>query len=241
MALQLNTTVADPSLRDLLDLVKREVFLEFNCHHIATVESFNSAAQTVVATINYTKTVFELNPLTNAYQATQVNYPTVIDCPVLFLGGGPACLTFPKAQGDQCLLLFNDRDMDNWFSGSATGPVASGRLHSFSDAIAVVGLYPKDSPIASFDTSRASLRHGQTMVGVGASLVKIANATTTLNTLLQSLVTQCENLATACAAITVSGVTSGGGVSGVPVNAATLAAVSTALTTLGTQIGGLLE
>ncbi len=244
MTLSVNSVPNDPSLSDLLDLLKKEIFLGLNSHHIGTIQSFNSTAQTVVATINYTKTFFQFNSVTQTYVPVQVNYPTLVDCPLVILGGGAAHVTFPVANGDECLLIFNDRDMDNWFQTGQFGPVATGRLHSFSDAIALVGIKSTPNALTSYDAVRAVLTNGNAKCGINPSNNKITLSNTsygTLNTLLQNILTQLENLCTACAAITVTGVTPGAGVSGVPANAAAITAISTQLSTYATQLGGLLE
>lgn len=163
----LNSVPNQPTLSDLLDLLKKEILLGLQSHHIGTIQSFNAALQTAVVTVNYTKTFFQLNKATNLYVATQVNYPTVIDCPCIVLGGGTAKLTFPITKGDECLLLFNDRDMDVWFkTGSASSPPATGRLHSFSDAVALVGLSSTPNIIKLYDATRALLTNGQASVGI---------------------------------------------------------------------------
>lgn len=239
--IKLNQIPNEPELKDLLDLHKKDIMLSLSSHHIATIQSFNAVNQTASATINYKKTFFERNPVTKVYAPVLVDYPQLIDCPVVVLGGGESSLTFPIAAGDECLVLFNDRDMDNWFQGASGGAVATSRLHSFSDAIILVGVNSLQNSLVAYDTVRAVLSNGNAMVGVGPSLIKIANNITTLNTLLQTLVTDIQTLITQTAAITVTGVTSGGGVSGPPVNAAAIAAVSSSLSTLATQISGLLE
>lgn len=242
--IQQNLNPSDPSLIDLLNLFKKDIFLSLNCHHIGTIQSFDPSQQTASVTINYTKTFFEFNPQTGVYDSVVQNYPVSGECPVICLGGGGGALTFPIAKGDECLVLFNDRDMGNWFQGGAGSPNGTARLHSFADAIVLVGLRSIANVLTNYDMTRVALRNasdGSTVVGVGETLIKIANSTTTLNTLLQSLVTSIENLVTATAAITVTGVVSGGAVSGPPSNAATITAIGNDLTTLAGQISGLLE
>jgi hypothetical protein len=185
----LNATTNEPSLSDLLSLLKKEIMLELNSHHVGTVQSFNSTAMTVVATVNYTKTFFERNSSTNQYVPVQVNYPIAIDCPVVVLGGG-----------NECLLLFNDRDIDNWFkTGSATSPVNSSRLHAFSDAIALVGVKSTPNVLSSYDTARAILTNGNAKVGFNLSNNKVTllNSSTSLGTALGNLLTALSSLATA--------------------------------------------
>ena len=243
-AIKLNAMPSDPGLTDALSLLKKDVMLNLNAHHIATIQSFDSVRQVATATINYKKTYFRLNKATGIYDPVLVDFPLLIDCPVISLGGGTAALTFPIQQGDECLVLFNDRDLDNWFQGSNSSGVATQRLHSFSDGIILVGLRSLAHVLPAYDMLRVVLRNGvggTTMVGVGAVLIKIANNTTTLNTLLQNLVINIQNLVAQTAAITVTGITTGGAVSGPPFNAVAIAAVAAQLTTTAGQIAGLLE
>jgi hypothetical protein len=172
----LNSIPVDPTLSDLMNLFKKDIFLSLNCHHLATIQSFNAAAQTVTATINYTKTFFILDQTTGLNVPTQVNYPLLQDVPAIILGGGNANLTFPIAQGDQCVVLFNDRSIDNWFQSGQVGPVATSRYHSFADGLALVGLRSLQNPIANYDATRAVLRNGATGVGVSATQIKLYNA-----------------------------------------------------------------
>lgn len=223
---KLNQVVADPSLKDLLDLLKKDIFLSLSAHHIAAVQSFDPVKQTVSATILYKKTFMKFNPVANIYEPLLVDYPILVDCPVIFLGGGTCSLTFPIAQGDECLILFNDRALDTWFQGGQSKALPSGRLHSFSDGIALVGLRSLAHSLPSVDANRAVLQNGTTMVGVGADKVKVANQTTTLNTLLQSLVTAIKAITTLNSDMTTGAVSS---------------ASQTTLTNIATQIGGLLE
>lgn len=250
-----NPLKSDPTLTDVLDQRKKEIFLSMNCHHVGTIQSFNPANQTAVVSINYKKTFAKLNPFAGVYNSVLVDYPLAIDCPVICLGGGDASLTFPIKKGDECLVLFNDRDLDNWFQGAGNGSLASSRLHSFSDGIALVGLRSLANVIDDYDGVRAVLVNDQAMVGVGPILVKIANNSTTLNTLLQTLVSNIETLVTnvealvaQTAAITVTAVSPGMGTSGPPANAAAIAAVGALLvatagqlTATGIEIAGLLE
>ncbi len=235
-----NLVPTDPQLQDLLDLVKRDIMISLACHHVGTIQNFDAAKQTAQVTINYKKTYFQRDSA-GLYQPVLVNYPMLIDCPVIFLGGGEASLTMPVAKGDECIVMFNDRDIDNWFSSGQVGPVATSRLHSLSDGIALVGVRSLQNVLTAFDTTRAVLQYGTTMVGVGSTLVKIANNQFTLNTLLQELIGEINDLITQTAAITVTGVTTGPGVSGVPANAAVIAAISTQLAATAQKIGELLE
>ena len=154
----INLIPTDPQLKDLLDYFKKALKLEFNCHHVATVTSFDSEKQTVNATINYQKTFLQM---TNGVQSTGlISYPLAVSCPVIILGGGGGGVTFPIAAGDECLLLFNDRDIDNWFNGSSNSPPATARLHAFTDAFALIGVHSLATSVASYSTDSVTFFYG---------------------------------------------------------------------------------
>jgi len=222
-----STAPTQPDLADVLNLFQKQILLGLNSHHVGTIQSFDPATQTAQISINYKKTIYAYDGKAQAIVSVLEDYAPLIDVPVLFLKGGLARLTLPVAQGDECLLLFNDRDIDNWWAGiQSNGQPATPRLHNFSDALAIVGFSSKPNVVQNFDTVRAALRNDQAQVAVGPSLVKVSNNLYTLNQLLQQLLTEVQ-------AITVP-VTSAPGVSGTPVNAAAIAATAT-------KIGQLLE
>lgn len=237
---QQNLIPNQPSFKDLLDLVKKNILLSLNAHHIGTVDSFDPTKQTASATVNYKKTFFEPNPVTGVYEPVLRDYPVLLDCPVIVLGGGAGALTFPIQKGDECLVLFNDRDLDNWLQGSSNSAVATPRLHSFSDGIILVGLRSYANSLEDYDTTRAVLRNDQALVGVGPEKVKIANDQFTLNGVLQELTTELQNLTNQLALLTVI-CAAPASPSSVPVNAAAITAIGTQINATATKIAGLLE
>jgi hypothetical protein len=244
--IQQNLVPSEPQLIDLLNLLKKDVMLNLNCHHIGKITLFNLLTQTASATINYQKTFFQFNQITGTYDSVTADYPMLMECPVVCLGGGTAALTFPISAGDECLVLFNDRDIDNWYAGSSNSPNATARLHNFSDGIILVGIRSLANSLVSYDMTRAVLRNGvggTTLVGVGDTLIKIANVTTSLNTLLQSMVSDIQSIVSALQTVPLIAVTgSPGGPSPInPVITGDLVSIASSLTTLGTEISGLLE
>ena len=160
MTEKMNQTIARPDLQDVLNLLKRDILLNLNSHHIGKIQSFDSTTQTAKATIVYKKVFSKRNALTGIYNNELIDYPILLDCPVIFLGGGLASLTFPITAGDECLVLFNDRDIDNWYKGgSGTGP-ATARLHSMADGLIIVGVRSLATALTGFDTDSVTLRYG---------------------------------------------------------------------------------
>lgn len=167
MSIQQNLIPNEPELKDLLSLFRKDLLLGLNCHAIATVQSFNPVNQTASATVNYKKTQFQRDT-EGTYVATTIDYPILLDCPVIFLGGSAGALTFPVTPGDECLVLFNDRDIDNWFKGSSGSAVATPRLHSFSDGVIIVGVRSTANSLQDFNSTEAELKYGTTKIKVGA-------------------------------------------------------------------------
>lgn len=186
------------SLSELLEQFKRDIFLTLNCHGVATVQSFQSNAGTgrppmIQGEMNYKRVIYTLE--NGVYQTRTADYAPLVDCPAIILGGGGANLTFPIEPGNEAMIFFNDRDIDNWLAGNSNGPVASLRAHSFTDAIALVGLYSSANPFAEYDMLRAVLQKGTAKVAVGNNdKVLIANGLQNLNTVLQSLITTLQGL-----------------------------------------------
>lgn len=246
--IQQNLTPNNPELRDLLDLFRKEIFLGLCCHHIGTIDSFDETQQTASVTINYKKTYFQFDQDSGVYAPVLVDYPVLAQCPVICLGGGDAALTFPIKKGDECLILFNDRDLDNWFSGSSSSSNATGRLHAFSDGLILVGVRSTPNVLTSYDTTRAVLRNGDdgsTMVGVGPSKIKISNSSQDLKSLLQMLCSDVKDLISAISTNAASFILVTGPPGGPsPLNPAvvtSLTMVSSSLDTLSSNLGDLLE
>jgi hypothetical protein len=184
------------TLKSVLDLFGRTLMIDFNCHAVATVKKFYPSNQTIDASINYTKTFLVPNPKASPtspepnYIQQIINYPPLAGIPIIVMGGGGSHLTFPISPGDECLVLFNDRDISNWLATGQTVQPASTSLHSFSDGIALIGLNSFVNSIENYDSDRALITNGNARVGINTVTNKcsIINDTSTLNNALQTLI-----------------------------------------------------
>jgi hypothetical protein len=158
-----------------------------NCHAVGRVESFNSAEQTCTVKISYTKTFYRKNE-DGTFEDKQVEYPLLLQCPLMMISGGVAGLTMPVKSGDDCLVLFNDRDIDNWFSGLKDGKLNSNRLHSLSDGMIFVGVRNLESAIPSYDAENPVLYNGDTKITVKSGKVLLENSSDSLGALMQELI-----------------------------------------------------
>jgi hypothetical protein len=151
------TSPIPPDLRSLLTDLKKEIFYGLNCHQVGVIESFNKGLQTATVQIQVLRNIGN----------TQVAYPLLTDCPVVFPSGGGAYLSFPVTKGDPCLVLFNDRDLDLWFTtGNVVGP-NSARAHSLSDGIVLVGIRNKATPPPTTDFGTVTLGFGASQIQIG--------------------------------------------------------------------------
>lgn len=139
-----------PDLDDLLDELKTEIFANLNCIQIGKIEKYTKGEQSVEVQIQVKRRINETDI---------ISYPLLVDCPLFVLQGGGAFLDFPIAVGDLCLIMFNDRDIDNWWTARNETEPNTLRKHSLSDGFALVGINPRDSAL-SLDGDKVRLDAG---------------------------------------------------------------------------------
>lgn len=173
--------VPPPDLRALLDAFRQEIFSSLNCHQWGIIQGFSQAKQTATVQL----AIQRLVPQDVGGQASYVakTYPLLVDVPVMIPSGGVGYVSFPIAAGDTCLVLFNDRDYDQFFATSNIGPPNSLRLHDLSDGLAIVGFRTAGNPIEGYDGGQTVLAWNATKVVLGPK-VGIGNDNTSLLTVL---------------------------------------------------------
>lgn len=181
----------------------------------ATVISYNPATQT--ATVQPVPAARDHDPETDAL--IPVALPQIANVPVRFdvAMGGLCSLTWPLQPGDAVTLLICDRSLDEWKSTGAPQTVPQDvRRFDLTDAIAIPGPRSPAQPLSAsgYSPSAAVLQAPLILLGSSAAVSPVV-----LETLLQPFLAQ---LLTWLATHTHSGVTTGPGVSAVPVQAPTL-------------------
>ena len=162
----------EPNLVDVLNELKRNIMLSLNTQSIGVIEDFNPSDQTCTVKIAYDKSVAK-RQRDGTYKTEAEPYPLLLDVPLLNLYGGSAGITLPVQKGDHCIVLYNDRDFDNWWAGETSGEVNSSRVHSFSDAIAIVGVRNSVKSLSSYSTENLVIFNGENKVTVSGSDVVI--------------------------------------------------------------------
>lgn len=110
---------------------------------------------------------------TGSLQWTEI--PLIPDVPVAFPQAGGFALTFPIAEGDEVLLVFNDLQIDNWWASGGVQNWNDRRRHDLSDAIAIPGpcSVPQVIPDISSEATELRSKDGVTKVRVEAEKVQI--------------------------------------------------------------------
>ena len=143
-------------LNDLLNDFKNEIMHDLNCVQIGIVQEFYPENQTADVQIAL-KHVINVSP-----DGTQTlkERPLLIRCPVMVLTGGAARITMPITKGDTCIILFNDREIDNWFDIGGVQVPTTIRAHDLSDGICIVGIRNTQNAIASYFMGGIEVAHG---------------------------------------------------------------------------------
>ena len=105
---------------------------EMNCVRIGVIQEFYPENLTAQGRL-VDKMLTGLNP-----DGSQIlkEYPPIY-AKVCYCN--PFC-TFPLTQGMECVLLFNDRELETWFINGGSNIQAYPRMHDLTDAIAIVGI-----------------------------------------------------------------------------------------------------
>ncbi len=87
-----------------------------------------------------------------------VQLPPLIFCPLMFPAGGGFSLTFPVAAGDECLVIFASRCIDNWWLQGGSQTQAEMRMHDLSDGFAFVGIRSVPHALPDWSQNAVQLR-----------------------------------------------------------------------------------
>lgn len=144
------------------------------------VQSFDPVAQTCVVQPSIQGRV-----ATKSGQASYVNMPLLLDCPVVFPGGGGVTLTFPLKEGDEVLVVFSSRCMDAWWQQGGVQPPLEARMHDLSDGFVIPNVRSQARRLGNVSTTHAQLRSddGNTYVDLDPTghAVKIKATSITLD------------------------------------------------------------
>lgn len=129
-----------------------------------------------------------------------VDYPLLLDCPVVFPRGGGFVLTFPIKAGDECAVIIADRCIDAWWQSGGTQNQVELRMHDLSDAFCLPGprsvpnveggISTTDVQLRSVDgTAHVSIKANKDVDVLTPGTALVTAATATLNASVQANIT----------------------------------------------------
>lgn len=194
MAKMQNINDISPNFLETTNFIKDGVFYNLVCHNIGRIISFNAQNQTAEIELMQLKQYGE-------YTFT----PTILsEIPVIIYGTSMAQITLPDLTGTICVILTFDRNIDAFMeTGEAYSPGTT-RAHNITDSVALPTFFPFNASLQDYDTQAITIKNKikDEEENVTYAQIKVTNKLNLQNTqrnlatLIQSLLTACENIAT---------------------------------------------
>jgi hypothetical protein len=193
-----------------MEIAQDAIMSRLNCHNIGRILEFDKLTQTCTV---------ELMQLKQFNQYTITPAP-ITQVPLIILGAGGGHITMPNPVGTICLLLFLDRNMDNFMETGEQYVPDTTRMHDFTDAIALTTFTTLANPLNDYDEEAITLFNEGLIEDVsklsyikiypaqieiqaadGANItasdkISISNSVQDLGTLIQTFLTACESITT---------------------------------------------
>jgi len=162
--------LTNPDITGLIKKIKSHIFNTINCVQIGRIKSYIDTEATASIQIMVKR----------KFTDKVLSYPLLVRCPVFFLYGGSAEVYMPISVGDDCLVLFSDRNIDNWFVDGVEEVPANSRTHDLSDGIAIVGIRSLTIPPATRNSGEAGIANDEVRVALNSNKANIENASKSL-------------------------------------------------------------
>lgn len=159
----------------MLSEVVNSIRVSLNCVKIGQIVEFNKTNQTAKVQVLHIQ-----DENYNTRMEEELEYPLLGDVPVVVMGGGGTYISHPIKAGDQCLLLFCDYMIDNWWVSGEAKPSIVPRKHDLSDAIAIVGLNAIPKAIQNYSDSLRLHYNENSSIVIGEQ-IDVNNETINLN------------------------------------------------------------
>lgn len=193
--INLNTS---PDIIQTLYSVIEKTGKELNCMRVGIVQDFYSDDLTADVLITNKKTIN-----LNSDGTQNVRNYALIRAKICYC---TPFITYPINKGDECILLFSDREIESWFINGDVNAEGYPRLHDMTDAVAIVGIRSLPNMIQIL-TDALHLFYGQSDIQIEENQINInstalnivANTNQTGNTIQTGDITATNLSATAAA------------------------------------------
>jgi hypothetical protein len=119
-----------------------------------------------------------------------VNLPLIQDVPLVFQRGGGYTGTFPIKAGDECLIVFSARCIDNWWQAGGVQPQFELRMHDLSDGFAITGPFSQKTKIDKISATTAQLRSDD-----GTRFIEIDTPNKKVRAVTDDIIFECDSAA----------------------------------------------
>lgn len=127
-----NYKISVPDITNVVKYSNLQTASELNCLRIATVEELHPEDLTVTVKLLNKRTIGQ-----NSDGTPNVKDYAPIRAKICYCN---PFITNPIHIGDDCLLLFSDREIESWFINGDAQPVNYQRMHDLTDAFAIFGI-----------------------------------------------------------------------------------------------------
>lgn len=157
--------LGDFSLKNLLDRFERNLLRKFNCVKLGKINTFYADKQTADIQID--------------------DYPLISGVPVSFICGANFSIQVPVEEGDDCIVLFCDGDLDNWVEGKGYVPAFSQDRHGLNGAVALLGIKNILTKVDNYITSGVRIQYKGSEIELNDNGIVI-NGNVTVNGTIKS-------------------------------------------------------
>lgn len=132
--------VNKPTLKTLLETFRFDLLKNLNCVKVGQIQEYSVGGANQIPTATVLIAQQQVTSISSTGVRTLAEYPLLVSVPVYFMGGGGFTQTFPINAGDECIILFNDRQLENWVASGPGQAPSIPNLHDLSDGMCLVGL-----------------------------------------------------------------------------------------------------
>lgn len=160
-----NPALIDPDFTYAMSVFGNSIQYDLNCHRVGKIVKFNPDDLTCDVEL------LELKPTQNRLD----KYALIQGLPLLIDGGIDTNLTFGDVTGAECLVHFNDRDIDSWFDTGESYMPNSKRMHDFSDGFVSLRPHNKYDKI-EYEVDGTVLHKGKSKIKLTSQGIEVSVA-----------------------------------------------------------------
>lgn len=153
-------------------LIIKKALSKLNSHRVGRIVAFYKE--------DLTCDVKLLEQITQGKGGT-AEYSLLLKLPLIIEGTEDSHITFGNIVGSECLVHFNDRDIDNWFKTGEVYKPNTTRLHDLSDGFVTLRPYSKVKVFTYYENG-LEIKNGNTVIHLNNDgTIDVTGSTITFN------------------------------------------------------------